>query len=194
MNKNIYFTLFYVLFFYSTFALRLRIRKKTLSAEKIKGKIFSIWTTKYIFYAYLIILFGSFIEYSITPRKINLFISISGVILYIIGIAGRQWAWKSLGKYWSVNIEIRENHDIIRKGPYKYMRHPNNLFHLTEVFAVTLVPNSFYTAAVFIIAYLPVIVIRSISEEKEMIKKIGPEYIKYKKETGGFFPVFKEGN
>ena len=41
---------------------------------------------------------------------------------------GRQWAFNSLGKYWSVDIEIRDNHELIKNGPYKYMRHPNNVF------------------------------------------------------------------
>ncbi|MFH1369044.1 MAG: isoprenylcysteine carboxylmethyltransferase family protein [Elusimicrobiota bacterium] len=163
--------------------LRNAIRNKTLRSGKIKGRVVAGWTTKYIFIVYLIILFGSLIEYFILKREINIIISISGVLLYAIGIMGRQWAFNSLGKYWSVDIEIRENHEIIRKGPYRHMRHPNNAFHLLEVIGITLVPNSYYSLLILLFAYLPIIILRSIIEEKAMFIALNENYAKYKQET-----------
>ncbi len=192
MNKNLYFTLFYIGFFVIIIYLRYNIRKKTLTAKRIKGKIYAKWTTKYIFYIYLLILFGSFIEYFIVERKINLFLSITAFILYWIGISGRQWAFNSLGEYWSVDIEIRDDHKIIKKGPYRYMRHPNNFFHLLEVLGITLIPNSYYTSLIFIILYFPIIILRTIIEEKVMYDVLKNKYKEYKKETMGLFPLFNK--
>jgi len=183
LDSNL-FTALYLIFFTATLYLRVLIRKKTLTAEKIPGKVEADWTSKYIFYGYFIILFGALTEYFIAPKTPNAAISLAGLILYISGIAGRQWAWKSLGKYWSVNIEIRENHEIIKKGPYKYIRHPNTLFHVFEMLGITLIPNSFYSLAVFILGYLPVWIYRTITEEKIMAREIGARYEEYKKTVG----------
>ncbi len=187
--NNLFFTILYALFFISTLYLRIKIRKKTLNSERIKGKIIASWTTKYIFFIYLLILFGSLVEYFIVQREINLYLSFSSVILYIIGIAGRQWAFNSLGKYWSVNIEIRDEHEIIREGPYKFMRHPNNFFHSIEVLAITLIPNSYYSLAIFVAAYFPVLILRSIIEEKAMTESLQERYRNYRKEVWGFLPL-----
>ncbi len=188
------FKLIYILFFLSALVLRYKIRKRTLSSSKIKGKIIARWTTIYIFYLYLIIYFGSFVEFWLINRNINLYLSFVGLILYVIGIAGREWAYNSLGEYWSVNIEIRKNHPIIKKGPYKYIRHPNNVFHSLEIIGFTLFPNSYYSLLVFFIFYLPVLIIRSIIEERAMSESLGESYNKYRKEVRAFFyfPIFRK--
>ncbi len=183
IEKNTFFTISYIIFCIIIAYLRLKIRHTTLNSHKLKGKIIARWTTKYIFYVYIIIFLGTIIEYFIVRRPVNFYITTIGILFYIIGILGRQWAFNSLGEFWSVNIEIRENHKLIKKGPYKYIRHPNNFFHLIEVIGIILVPNSYYVMILFLIAYLPVIILRSIIEEKVMMEKFGDDY---KKKKNGF--------
>jgi protein-S-isoprenylcysteine O-methyltransferase Ste14 len=190
---KIYITALYLIFFISIIYLRLKIRNKTLKREKVPGEIIGKWTSKYIFYMYHIIFFGAFLEYFIAGREMNVILSVISLILFLIGILGRQWAWVALGKYWSVDIEIRDNHELIKKGPYKFMRHPNNFFHSLEVIAITLVPNSYYMLAIFLVVYIPVLVIRSIIEEKAMNEKFKDEYVNYKKETLGLIPKLIRG-
>jgi len=47
-----------------------------------------------------------------------------GVALTWIGIAIALWARWHLGQYWSARITLKEDHKIIRTGPYAYFRHP----------------------------------------------------------------------
>ena len=72
---KIYFTVLYISFFISIFYLRIQIRNRTLKREKVPGKIVGKWTSKYIFYLYMIIFFGSFLEYFIAGREINILLS-----------------------------------------------------------------------------------------------------------------------
>jgi len=44
-------------------------------------------------------------------------LTVSGTVLWAWGI----WL---LGKYFSVNIGIKDNHELIGKGPYGFIRHP----------------------------------------------------------------------
>jgi len=198
MLSNIYghniFLIFYICFFISTFVVRKYIRKKTLARKKIAGDVIAGWTTKYIFYVYLFLYFGSFAEYFAVHRKINLIISAIGVLFYIMGIAGRQWAWSSLGAYWSTSIEIRKNHKLIIAGPYRYLRHPNNLFHIIEILGFIMIPNAFYVLGFFILLYLPVLLMRVFIEEKYMKTVLGADYLEYMKKVGGIIPsLIKKG-
>jgi protein-S-isoprenylcysteine O-methyltransferase Ste14 len=58
----------------------------------------------------------------IFPR--SYYIAVAGVILIWAGIALAIWARAHLGQYWSGRITIKEDHKLIRTGPYARLRHP----------------------------------------------------------------------
>ena len=47
-----------------------------------------------------------------------------GVALLIAGIAFAVWARTHLGANWSGTVTVKENHELIRSGPYALVRHP----------------------------------------------------------------------
>jgi len=51
-------------------------------------------------------------------------LSVAGVALTWIGLAIALWARWHLGQYWSARITLKEDHKLIRTGPYAYFRHP----------------------------------------------------------------------
>jgi len=51
-------------------------------------------------------------------------LAVTGVALTWIGIAIALWARWHLGQYWSARVTIKEDHKLIRTGPYAYFRHP----------------------------------------------------------------------
>jgi isoprenylcysteine carboxyl methyltransferase (ICMT) family protein YpbQ len=56
-----------------------------------------------------------------------------GLSLIVIGVYLRITAIKTLGKYWSYNVRILANHEIIDRGIYHYIKHPaylGNIFIL----------------------------------------------------------------
>ncbi len=50
--------------------------------------------------------------------------AIIGLILTALGIAFAFWARYSLGQNWSSKVTIKVEHELIRNGPYAYVRHP----------------------------------------------------------------------
>jgi protein-S-isoprenylcysteine O-methyltransferase Ste14 len=48
----------------------------------------------------------------------------TGVALTWIGITIALWARWHLGQYWSARVTLKEDHKLIRSGPYAYFRHP----------------------------------------------------------------------
>jgi protein-S-isoprenylcysteine O-methyltransferase Ste14 len=60
--------------------------------------------------------------YRVLPRTYA--IGVIGVALTWLGIAMALWARWHLGQYWSARITIKEDHKLIRSGPYARLRHP----------------------------------------------------------------------
>lgn len=61
----------------------------------------------------------------------------------------RYWAIGSLGVYWNTKILVAPDHRIIRKGPYRFIRHPNYLAVIIEMAVVPLVFSCYATAVAF---------------------------------------------
>jgi len=51
-------------------------------------------------------------------------LAVTGVALTWIGIGLALWARWHLGQYWSARVTLKEDHKLIRTGPYGRLRHP----------------------------------------------------------------------
>jgi protein-S-isoprenylcysteine O-methyltransferase Ste14 len=47
-----------------------------------------------------------------------------GVGLLAVGLAFTVWARVHLGRNWSGTVTVKQNHELVRDGPYRYVRHP----------------------------------------------------------------------
>lgn len=154
--------------------------------EKKKGKIRQKWTLSLYTVGHIIVGTGTILEFLLLKRDINYIVTFVGITLYVCGLIGRNWAIKTLDKYWSIHIEIRNNHKLIKTGPYKYMRHPAYFSIILEIWGVPLIMNAYFTFIFAVAAYIPITLIRIYYEEKEHRKLFGPEYLAYKSEVGMF--------
>ena len=48
----------------------------------------------------------------------------AGETLLIAGLLTAVWARLCLGANWSGSVTLREGHEVIDRGPYRYVRHP----------------------------------------------------------------------
>jgi protein-S-isoprenylcysteine O-methyltransferase Ste14 len=47
-----------------------------------------------------------------------------GLIMLAVGIAFAVWARNYLGRNWSGTVTVKQDHELIRTGPYRLVRHP----------------------------------------------------------------------
>jgi protein-S-isoprenylcysteine O-methyltransferase Ste14 len=47
-----------------------------------------------------------------------------GLLLVLIGLAIAIWARRHLGMFWSARVTVKTDHQLIRTGPYQFVRHP----------------------------------------------------------------------
>jgi len=114
---------------------------------------------------------------------------------FVLGLASLGfWAWTqvALGKEWSPQLQLREEHHLVTTGPYARIRHPLYTAMLGWGTSVALVTANwvFIVLAVVVITGLFARVPR---EEQMMIEEFGEEYGAYMKRTGRFFPKFPGG-
>lgn len=158
--------------------------------KKTEGKIRHGWTLRVLSVNYVLLLVSAVAEYFIVGRQLNIYISAAAIGVLIARFLIKYKAFRTLGEFYSSEIEIRNEHKLIRSGLYRHIRHPAYLSNLLDFIAVPLLANSFFTIAWSFPVQIVLLQIRIRLEEKELIKKFGKEYAEYKKQTGSLIPLF----
>jgi methyltransferase len=71
------------------------------------------------------------------------------LVIFILLQAARLWVIASLGPYWTTRIITLPGAALIRRGPYRYLRHPNYLIVAGEIVALPLVFGEVWVALIF---------------------------------------------
>lgn len=111
-----------------------------------------------------------------------------GLLLIFAGIFGRWIIIKSLGKYFTVDVTIREDHQIKKDGFYSVLRHPSYAASLLTFLGLGLYLNNWVAFAVAVIPPFLAFSYRISVEEKALIEQFGQEYLDYKKQTKKLIP------
>jgi methyltransferase len=83
----------------------------------------------------------------------------------------RFWTLKTLGAMWNVRI-VKPGH-VVTEGPYRYLRHPNYLVVITELFFLPLFHGAFITCAVVTAVNAFVLAMRIPAEERVLMSVPG---------------------
>jgi methyltransferase len=91
---------------------------------------------------------------------------IMGMLLLMQSL--RYWCILSLGYHWNTKIIVLPRAEIVRKGPYRWLRHPNYWVVRIEMALYPLLFGCFFTAIVFGAANLWILKKRIAEEEKAL--------------------------
>lgn len=111
-----------------------------------------------------------------------------GEACILIGIIFRLIIIRSLGKYFTVDVTIKDDHQIKKEGFYKYLRHPSYAFSLLTSLGLGLYLNNWLS---IFLAFLPpffAFMYRIKVEEQALVEKFGDEYVEYRKKTKKLIP------
>jgi protein-S-isoprenylcysteine O-methyltransferase Ste14 len=114
-------------------------------------------------------------------------IRIAGFALVLAGLLFAVWARIHLGKYWSGIITLKEGHELIRTGPYRFVRHPLYTGFLAAVVASAVVAatgDALVGCVVILVAYL----IKIHREESVLLREFGEKYQQYKSDVSALVP------
>ena len=105
----------------------------------------------------------------------------------VSGLGLAVWARRCLGKHWSGRITIKAEHELIRGGPYRWVRHPIYSALLAMYFGVAVVSGEWHALLGFVLvaaAYVRKIRI----EEANLMQAFGDEYQEYRSATSALIP------
>jgi protein-S-isoprenylcysteine O-methyltransferase Ste14 len=110
----------------------------------------------------------------------------------VVVMAAALWLfWRShadLGLNWSVTLQIREGHQLVRHGVYRRIRHPMYLaIFLFGIAQALLLPNWLAGWSAFA-GFLPMYILRVPREEAMMTETFGDQYRQYRRQTGRLLP------
>jgi methyltransferase len=89
-------------------------------------------------------------------------------LVFVAAQLARIWCIYSLGRFWNTKIIVLPRVALIKKGPYKYVKHPNYIIVAVELFIIPMLFGAYITAIVFPILHIMLLRIRIPAEEKAL--------------------------
>jgi protein-S-isoprenylcysteine O-methyltransferase Ste14 len=113
-----------------------------------------------------------------------------GLSLLIAGLAFAIWARVHLGSNWSGTVSIKQGHELIRSGPYAFVRHPIYTGLITALLGTTVASGTVH--AVIGLAIIIVSLVRKSRTEEEFMRETFPgEYQRYSAQVPALIPFAK---
>lgn len=95
------------------------------------------------------LLVGAFVEVLVADRPFIPALGWSMLVLVLLSQGLRYWCVTTLGPRWNTRIVIVPGLPPVRRGPYRWLRHPNYVAVVVEGVALPLVHTAWVTAIVF---------------------------------------------
>jgi len=115
-----------------------------------------------------------------------------GIAISVLGFGLTFWARAILGANWSGTVTVKVGHELIRTGPYRFVRHPICTGILVAMAGSALVYDQWrgiVTVALLWVSFT----IKRLKEEQFMRQTFDAQYVEYSRDTGAIFPVLRRG-
>jgi protein-S-isoprenylcysteine O-methyltransferase Ste14 len=111
----------------------------------------------------------------------------AGVAVCAAALAFAIWARRTLGAEWSQDVELKQGHRLIVRGPYRLVRHPIYTAHLLMALGAAITFGTWLGYAAVVSFFVGFRV--KLAQEEELLSRNFPEeYPEYKKRTWALLP------
>ena len=145
-------------------------------------------------------LFGATFLYAVLPGKAAWMEVPVPVGLRLVGVGGGvlalvvlAWAHHALGRNFSTTLVIKPQHRLVRRGPYRRVRHPIYSSYFLLFCSAFLISQNWVIGGAGLGIILSLMTIRLWKEERLLEQRFGEEYIAYAETAGRFFPIVLRG-
>jgi len=111
------------------------------------------------------------------------------VVATLAGLLFSVWARLALGSNWSGAVTIKTGHQLIRRGPYRFIRHPIYTGMLTALLGTAITRQLLAGILGFFIA-LFAHYRKARREELFLSQEFGDAFVEHRQHTGMFLPRF----
>lgn len=163
-----------------------RILKSDETAEKKDRSTLNILWVVIMPSVFLGVYISKSTAFKITDQQ---WIYFFGLAMIITGVFIRWIIIRSLGKYFTVDVSIRQDHKIKQDGIYQILRHPSYSFALLTFLGLGLYLNNWVSLFIVFIPACVAFRYRIAVEEKALIETFGEDYLNYRKKTKMLIPL-----
>jgi protein-S-isoprenylcysteine O-methyltransferase Ste14 len=106
---------------------------------------------------------------------------VAGFAVIMAGLALRQSAARALGRDFTVVLSVRDDHELVASGPYRWLRHPNYAGILLSAFGTAIMVRSPLAIGVTLVTWLPLALLRIHAEERALHAQLGETFAEYRR-------------
>lgn len=135
-------------------------------------------------------IFGTILAFSLLfrdPPAAQPFGGWLGFVITVLGAVVAIWARITLGRNWSASVTLKKNHELIRRGPYRFVRHPIYAGTLLAILGTGLAFGHIQGVLAFFVA-LVTWKRKTRTEEQFMVEQFGRQYEEYRREVKSLIP------
>ena len=112
----------------------------------------------------------------------------AGVALFVTGLLLRWWAIITLGRFFTVDVAIEPDHELIERGPFRMVRHPSYTGVLLAFVGLALTLGNWAALLAILVPIGAAFIHRMNVEENALSGALGPQYTDYMRRTNRLVP------
>jgi protein-S-isoprenylcysteine O-methyltransferase Ste14 len=137
----------------------------------------------------LLLVFRHLLPHWLSARFLPLSMAVYwlGLVMLASGLALAVWARLCLGRNWSGTVTVKQDHELVRSGPYRFVRHPIYCGLLLAILGTAFAIGEWRALIAFalIVASL---VLKIRTEERFMQETFGDDYERYRAAVAALIP------
>jgi protein-S-isoprenylcysteine O-methyltransferase Ste14 len=112
-----------------------------------------------------------------------------GLLLIGVGVAFALWAIVTLGRHYDLVPEVHQDHELVRAGPYRFVRHPIYTGLAIHFAGACLATGNLLLIAGTLLVTFPAFYLRARAEERLLRDRFGAAYDDYARRVGMLVPL-----
>lgn len=110
------------------------------------------------------------------------------VVLFATGLVLRWWAIVTLGRFFTVDVTIEKDHQLVERGPFRWVRHPSYTGVLLAFLGWALTLRNWAAILVVLVPIFVAFIRRMNVEEDALARALGDKYQEYMRRTNRLIP------
>ncbi|MEO5722022.1 MAG: isoprenylcysteine carboxylmethyltransferase family protein [Chthoniobacterales bacterium] len=114
--------------------------------------------------------------------------TLAGILIFIAALILRWTSIIQLGRFFTVDVAIAADHQLVEDGPYRYVRHPSYTGALFAFLGFGLTLGNWASVVVMMVPIFLVFTYRIKVEERALVAALGESYVAYRQRTKRLLP------
>ena len=115
-------------------------------------------------------------------------ILVLAILFFVAGLTLRWWAIVTLGRFFTVDVVVEKDHELVERGPFRWVRHPSYTGVLLAFVGWAMTLWNWVAMAVVLVPILIAFIWRMNVEEEALSRALGERYREYMNRTKRLMP------